>query len=85
MDIVFLVVTIAAALMMLERSRMLTVIVAAWALCVAMVGWGPAHNADVHTTTPGFWIPWLVVLVIGLLLGLGINALRSRRASRQNP
>ena len=79
MDIVFLVAAVAAALL-LPRPRALVATVGAWALCVAFVGWGPAKNTEVHTTSPGFWVPWMVVLVIGTALCLAISALRARRA-----
>ncbi|QGN58509.1 hypothetical protein [Nostocoides sp. HKS02] len=78
MDIVFLAVVVIAALL-LPRSRALLVTPAAWALCVALVGWGPANNPDVHTTSLGFWVPWAVVLVIGLALVVGIDLVRRRR------
>ncbi|NYG07900.1 hypothetical protein BJ986_002387 [Phycicoccus badiiscoriae] len=78
MDIVFLSIVIIAALL-LPRSRALVVAPAAWAICVAFVGWGPANNSDVHTTSLGFWVPWAIVLGIGLGLVLGIDAVRRRR------
>jgi len=81
MDIVFLAAAVIAALL-LPRSRALLVTVAAWAICLAMVGWGPAHNANVHTRQAGFWAPWLVVLVIGTGLVYGIDFYKQRRAAR---
>ncbi|MGZ4616187.1 MAG: hypothetical protein ACXV4A_11550 [Actinomycetes bacterium] len=78
MDIPFLVLTLVAALF-LPRPRALLVTVALWAVAVAMVGWGPAHSDGVRTASLGFWVPWLVVLTIGLLLVLGSSALRGRR------
>ena len=65
MDIVFLALTLIAA-MLLPRPRALVATVAAWAICMSMVGWGPANNDDVHTDSLGFWAPWLVVLVIAV-------------------
>lgn len=78
MDIVFLAIVIIAALL-LPRSRALVLTPAAWALCVAFVGWGPAHNSDVHTTSMGFWVPWIVVLAIGVAIVYGIDLVRHRR------
>lgn len=81
MDIVFLAATVIAALL-LPRSRALIATVAAWAICLAMVGWGPAHNSDVHTRAAGFWVPWTIVLVIGIALAYGITFVKERRAAR---
>ena len=81
MDIVFLAAAVIAALM-LPRTRALLVTVAAWAICLAMVGWGPAHNSNVHTRQAGFWVPWLIVFVIGVGLVYGIEMVRQRRAAR---
>jgi hypothetical protein len=44
-----------------------------------MVGWGPAGNADVHTDSAGFWVPWSIALVIGLGLASLMSYLRQRR------
>lgn len=81
MDIVFLAAAVIAALL-LPRSRALLVTVAAWAICLAMVGWGPAHNSNVHTRQAGFWVPWLIVLVIGTGLVFAIQYAKQRRALR---
>ena len=81
MDIVFLAVAVIAALLM-PRSKALVATVAAWAVCLAMVGWGPAHNSDVHTREAGFWVPWTIALVIGLILVGAISFFRQRRAAR---
>lgn len=81
MDIVFLAITVIAALL-LPRSRALVASVAAWALSLSMVGWGPAHNSDVHTRQAGFWVPWLVVLVIGVGVVYGIHYVKDRRSAR---
>jgi len=81
MDIVFLAAAVIAALL-LPRSRALLATVAAWAVCLAMVGWGPAHNSDVHTRQAGFWVPWLIVLLIGLGVVYGISVFKERRAAR---
>lgn len=80
-DIVFLAAAVIAALL-LPRARALTVTVAAWAISLAMVGWGPAHNSDVHTRQAGFWLPWIIVLAIGLALVYGITFAKNRRAIR---
>jgi ABC-type Mn2+/Zn2+ transport system permease subunit len=81
MDIVFLAGAIIAGLL-LPRVPSYLATVAVWALCLAMVGWGPAHNSDVHTREAGFWIPWLVVLAIGAVLVTVIQFFRERRAAR---
>jgi hypothetical protein len=77
-DIVFLAIVIIASLL-LPRNRALLVTPAAWAVCLAFVGWGPAHNSDVHLRSAGCWVPWCIVLVIGLGLTYGITYLRQRR------
>jgi hypothetical protein len=82
MDIVFLAVTLVLALV-LPRSRALVAVTGVWAVCLAMVGWGPAHNDSVHVDSLGFWVPWLIVLAIGLALAAGIDYLRRRRAPRR--
>jgi hypothetical protein len=81
MDIVYLAAVIVAAIT-LPRQRALVVAVGAWAFCVALVGWGPAKSDGVHVATAGFWLPWAVVLVLGVGLALGIGTLRNRRAAR---
>jgi hypothetical protein len=78
-DIPFLVLTLVAAIF-LPKPRALLATVALWAVAVAMVGWGPAHSDNVATASPGFWVPWLAVLALGLLLVLGVAAVRARRS-----
>lgn len=78
MDIVFLVLALAAGLL-LSRNRALLATAAAWAVCVSFVGWGPAHNSNVHTDSLGFWGPWLIAGVLGLALAAGVSTLRARR------
>lgn len=80
MDIPVIAVAIIAAFL-LPRQRALMVVPAAWAVGVLMVGWGPAHNSNVHTDSAGFWGPWLILLVICCALVLGITAVRERRAA----
>jgi hypothetical protein len=80
-DIVFLALALIAALL-LPRTRALLTTVAAWAVCLAFVGWGPAWNSEVHTDSIGFWGPWLVVLVLGLGLVLLVDLLKRRRSAR---
>jgi hypothetical protein len=80
MDIVYLAAAIVAALT-LPRPRALIVAVGAWAFCVAFVGWGPAKSDGVHVASAGFWVPWFVVLGIGLLIAAGVSTLRARRAT----
>jgi len=53
-----------------------------WGICVAMVGWGPAGNAQVHTRSLGFWLPWIIVLALGLAAVHGIAWGKQRRATR---
>ncbi|MDT4912639.1 MAG: hypothetical protein QOC66_1767 [Pseudonocardiales bacterium] len=78
MDIPFVILAIAAGLL-LTRRLALVVVVALWALAVAMVGWGPAHNDGVHTDSIGFWVPWLIALAVGLGLATLMTVLRQRR------
>jgi membrane protein DedA with SNARE-associated domain len=78
MDIPVIAIAIIAALL-LPRERALLVAPIAWAVGLIMVGWGPAHNSDVHTDSADFWVPWLVVLVICCALVIGISAFRERR------
>ena len=80
MDIVYLAAVIVAAIT-LPRQRALVVAVGAWAFCVAFVGWGPARSDGVHVTTTGFWVPWIVVLGLGLLVAAGVSTLRARRTA----
>jgi ABC-type iron transport system FetAB permease component len=73
MDIPVIAIAIIAGLL-LSRERALIVAAIAWAIGLIMVGWGPANNSSVHTDSAGFWVPWLVVLVIV------VSAVRQRRA-----
>jgi hypothetical protein len=82
MDIVFLVLALIGALL-LPRPRALAAAVGAWAVCLAFVGWGPAHNSGVHTGSAGFWAPWAIVLVLGLGLVSLTDLLRRRRATKR--
>jgi len=81
MDIVLLVGAIAAA-MLLPRPRALVATGVLWAVCVTMVAVGPAHNAQVHVATPGFYVPWILVGILAAGLVLLITAIRRRRAER---
>ncbi len=78
MDIPFLILAIAGGLL-LPRRRALLAVGGLWAVAVVLVGWGPAKNDDVHTGSLGFWVPWAVVLVIGIALVLLTTHLRARR------
>lgn len=80
MDIPFLILALAAGLL-LSRRRALPVVVGLWAIAVALVGWGPAKSSGVHTDSIGFWLPWAVVLVIGLALATLAAYLRQRRGA----
>jgi membrane protein DedA with SNARE-associated domain len=79
MDIPVIAIAIIAGLL-LPRERALIVAAIAWAIGLVMVGWGPANNSDVHTGSAGFWVPWLVVLVICVGLVFVIGAVRERRS-----
>lgn len=81
MDIVYLALALVAALL-LPRPRALLATVVAWALCLSFVGWGPAHNSSVHTTSAGFWVPWTIVGAIGIGLVLLVRFIRDRRSAR---
>jgi hypothetical protein len=83
MDIVYLAAAIVAGLT-LPRQRALVVAVGAWAFCVAFVGWGPAKSDGVHVATAGFWVPWAVVLGLGLLIAAGVATLRARRSTARS-
>jgi Na+-driven multidrug efflux pump len=80
MDLVFLVLALGAGLL-LPRGRALLAVTAIWAVCVAMVGWGPAHSNGVHTDSLGFWLPWAIVLCLGLGLTTLVAYFRTRRRS----
>lgn len=81
MDIVFLVLAVGAGLL-LPRGRALLAVAALWAICVAMVGWGPAYSDGVHTDALGFWIPWTIALLVGLGAASLAAYLRARRNAR---
>lgn len=78
MDIPFLILAVAVGLL-LPRTRALIAVLVLWAIAVAMVGWGPAHNSNVHTDQLGFWLPWAIVLAIGLALATVMTIVRQRR------
>lgn len=78
MDIPFLILTIGVGLL-LPRRQALAATVGLWVIAVAMVGWGPAKSKGVHTGSLGAWVPWAIVLVIGLGLVTLITYLRDRR------
>ena len=80
MDLVFLVLAVGAGLL-LPRGRALLATTVLWAVCVAMVGWGPAHSDGVHTDSLGFWIPWSIVLGVGLGVTSAVSFFRTRRRS----
>jgi hypothetical protein len=83
MDIPFLILTIAAGLL-LPRTRALIAVTVLWAVAVGMVGWGPAKNDGVRTGSLGFWTPWVVVLAIGLGLTALMAFLRQRRRAQRS-
>ncbi len=80
MDIIVLAITLIAALL-LPRTRALIVAGITWLAGLSMVAWGPAHNADVHLSSAGFWVPWFVVLAICFLIVFGIDRFKRRAAS----
>ena len=81
MDIPVVAVAIITSLL-LSRQRALVVVPVVWAVALAMVAWGPAHNSNVHLSSAGFWVPWGVLL--GLCCGIvyAVTALRQRRADQ---
>ena len=81
MDLVFLLLAVGAGLL-LSTSRALMAVTVLWAICVAMVGWGPAHSDGVHTDSLGFWIPWSIALAVGLAVASLVSYLRMRRMRR---
>ncbi len=80
MDIIVLAITLIAALL-LSRSKALVVAGVAWLAGLSMVAWGPAHNADVHLSSAGFWVPWFVVLGLCLVVVWGVDRFRRRAAT----
>jgi Na+-driven multidrug efflux pump len=80
MDIVFLVLAVGAGLLLPKRHALLAT-TALWAVSVAMVGWGPANSDGVHTGSPRFWIPWSIVLCVGLGVTSAVSFFRTRRRS----
>lgn len=83
MDIVVLAIAVIAGLL-LSRPKALAVAFAGWLFGLVMVGVGPAHNADVHLGSAGFWVPWAVVLVLCVLIVYGIDRFKVR-AGRPRP
>jgi predicted membrane protein len=81
-DIPVVAVALIAGLLLSPR-RALPLAIAAWAIGLAMVAWGPAHNSSVHLGSVGFWAPWVVVLAICGGLVFGIDALQRRRAAKR--
>ena len=78
MDIPVVAIAIISALL-LTRERALIVVPVVWAIGLAMVAWGPAHNSDVHLDSASFWGPWFILLVLCCGIVFGITALRERR------
>jgi hypothetical protein len=73
MDIVVLAIAVIAGLL-LTRRRAYAVAAAGWLFGLLMVAVGPAHNADVHLGSAGFWAPWAIVLLLclGIVKLLGV-------------
>jgi hypothetical protein len=82
MDIPVVAVALITGLLLSPR-RALLVTAVAWAGALVMVGWGPAHNSNVHLRSIGFWGPWFILLVICCGLIFGIDALQRRRAAKR--
>jgi hypothetical protein len=78
MDIPVVAVAIIASLL-LTRQRALIVVPIVWAIALAMVAWGPAHNSNVHLDSAGFWGPWCILLLLCCGIVVGVTALRARR------
>ncbi len=83
MDIVVLAIAVIAAFL-LRRTLALSVAGCGWVVGLAMVAWGPAHNANVHLDSAGFWVPWAVVLATCAVLVVGVHALRRRWSRPRN-
>jgi predicted membrane protein len=81
MDIPVLAVAIISSLL-LTRQRALTIVPIVWAIGLAMVAWGPAHNSNVHLDSLGFWGPWTILLAICCGIVFGVTALRERRSDQ---
>jgi hypothetical protein len=78
MDIPVVAVAIITSLL-LTRQRALIVVPIVWAIALAMVAWGPAHNSNVHLDSAGFWGPWFILLLLCCGIVFGVTALRARR------
>ena len=78
MDIVVIAASIISGLT-LARNRALVVTWVVWAISLAMVAWGPAHNSNVHLDSIGFWGPWTILLILVTGIVFGCTALRARR------
>ena len=81
MPLVFMAISIAAGLY-LPRARALVVIGLAWIGSAAMVAWGPANDAAIEPGTASFWVPWTIVLLLGVAAGLGLRWRKDRRRAR---
>jgi hypothetical protein len=77
-DIPVIAIAIIASLL-LTRERALIVVPLVWAVALALVAWGPAHNSNVHLNSAGFWLPWFIVLCLSCGIVIGITAWRERR------
>ena len=81
-DIVVLVLALIIGFFLTRLAWALAAVVVVWAVAAWMAGWGPAHSAGVYPGSPGFFVPWLVLLVIPLALAYGVHWLRTRRTRR---
>jgi hypothetical protein len=81
------IVVLVAALIIGSFACRLTLawaaVVMAWAIGVVTVIWGPAYNPKIHPYSAGFWVPWLVVLLLACVLAYGAHAFRSWLARRR--
>ena len=80
MDIPVVAVAIISSLL-LTRRQALIVVPVVWAVALAMVAWGPAHNSNVHLDSAGFWGPWFILLCLCCGIVVGVTAWRERRAT----
>jgi predicted membrane protein len=82
MDIPVVAVALITGLLLSPR-RALAITAVAWVAALVMVGWGPAHNSNVHLRSVGFWGPWLILLALCTGLVFGIDAIQRRRAAKR--
>ena len=82
MDIVVLVLALIIGYFALRLAWAFAAVVVVWAVSLWMAGWGPAHSSGVSPSSTGFFVPWLVVLIVAVALTYGAHWLRARRSRR---